>query len=82
MRTGIDAQLALGGRITGTVSILGQLIPPYASVQAISSSDRYAPAIAASSVQTPTGEYLLGGLPPGSYKVRANTYFDSSYYLG
>ena len=67
-RDGIDAQLALGGRITGTVSFVGQL--PAAGFQVMAFDAAPSPNIFGPGLYDPlTRQYQLGGLPPGAYRV-------------
>ena len=71
VREGIDAALALGGRITGTITLSGVTPGGLLTVLAVpagrSQSWDYSgfPGL----YDTRTGRYTIGGLPPGDYEV-------------
>lgn len=75
VRSGVDAELAQGGRITGVVSLLGEVQPVYAYVNVFAEDSPYQ-SIASVALPPGTDRYILGGLPPGRYKVGASASFD------
>ena len=69
-RLDIDAELVLGGVITGQLRILGQDVPDKISLrlEPVVSIDPYAP-FSAISYDRRTGVYRLGAVPAGSYRL-------------
>ena len=80
-RLDIDAQLVLGGRITGTVTILGEIAPDNGYVMLSPVDPGNAPVFYAdhSWIDPVTGIYDLTGIPPGTYKVSAATFPDQGF---
>ena len=76
-KTGIDAEMAEGGEITGKVTDAGTEAPiEYAEVCAY----RAAGGVFEGCVSTDSsGEYTIGGLPTGSYKVRFSPPYGGNY---
>lgn len=75
VRNDVDAELAQGGRITGVVTLLGEVQPVYATVQVLAENSPYQ-SIASVALPPGTDHYVLGGLPPGRYKVGASASFN------
>lgn len=70
--TGVNAQLALGAHITGTITLQGQPAPP--STLFLHRQEHNQWFIAATTTSDPlTGGYDLGGLPAGVYRLQAAT---------
>ena len=76
VHSGVDAELAEGGRVTGTVTLLGEVKPLYGVVQALAPDDPYASPLLSTILQPGTDQYVLAGLPPGRYKISAHAAFD------
>jgi 5-hydroxyisourate hydrolase-like protein (transthyretin family) len=86
LRDDLNATLALGGRITGVVTINGEVAPIQGSVRAFRRlGDESVPAWT-SSVDPAMGQYTIGGLPSGAYRIAAGAFWDlislSGYYGG
>ena len=81
--SGINANLALNGRITGTVTTNGTIGISGVSVSAYDAVTNYF--ISGGSTTDSTGTYIINGLPAGSYKVQfntGNTGYISQFYNG
>ena len=70
-RTGADERLALGGLISGAVTIAGQTPAPTATVYASPATEPWWVWRYAGEYDAERATYQIGGLPPGVYRVRA-----------
>lgn len=80
-RLDVDAHLALGGRITGTVTILGEVAPDsgYVMLNAVDSNNTPVNYFDNGWIDTVTGAYDLRRISPGTYKVSASTFPDQGF---
>lgn len=69
--TDINAQLTPGGRIVGTLTILGQPATN-ATVEVTQKTLSGWNFVGRWKTDTNTGRYMIGGLPPGTYRLFAN----------
>jgi protocatechuate 3,4-dioxygenase beta subunit len=78
--TGIDAQLALGGHIKGTITVLGQ--PALSSLTLYKKTSASWEYLATTTSDPVTGNYDMGGLPAGTYRLEAVSFMSSpvNYY--
>jgi hypothetical protein len=77
-RIGVDAELSLGGRITGEITLPEEMQPSFLNLQVYAADNPYQ-ATATRSIQPDEVYYSLGGLPPGRYKVSMNGAVASPY---
>lgn len=70
--TDINAQLALGGWITGTITLLGQPAP-LTALTLYKQENHEWPVVATTTSDPMTGSYAIGGLPAGVYRLYAVT---------
>ena len=81
----IDFELAAGGRISGQVTDSVGTPLAYVSVQAFVATASGSKLNIASATTTATGNYAIGGLPPGTYYVRTSNssgFVDRVYNTG
>lgn len=76
--TGIDAQLTAGAHIKGTITLLGQSAPP-TSITVYKKTNGLWEYIATTSSDPVTGNYDVGALPAGSYRLDATSWINSPF---
>jgi 5-hydroxyisourate hydrolase-like protein (transthyretin family) len=80
--TDANAQLELGGLITGQVTILGEAVPQTGQVYLVRQDDMAWFSLPSATFDWQTGRYSSGGLRPGRYQVFASATLDDNSYYG
>ncbi|MGB0385327.1 MAG: carboxypeptidase regulatory-like domain-containing protein, partial [Ardenticatenaceae bacterium] len=78
--TNINAELSLAGRIAGTGTMFDGQVPGYGGVDLYHSNGSQWERVGGTSFEWETGEYDLGGLPSGVYRLHAHADYQGAYF--
>ena len=84
-RANVNASLAVAAQITGTLTVTDGVFVPfgYLNVYRKSNLEDWQPFYSSSAqFDSRTGQYRIGGLPAGVYKVRGESYVDNYAFVG
>jgi protocatechuate 3,4-dioxygenase beta subunit len=77
----VTVTLAPGGRITGTVTVAGEVAPLVGAVFVMREPHEPFADLWSAPINAATGHYTVGGLPPGTYWVQLHAYWDQLDFI-